>query len=473
MKSLARQIACLAAILLVICLANRLSHGNAYTAFLPVENGAAPVRVVPASGDGIEVGKTRQVRDHVRVDIVPRERGEAEFRVYGVGMPVEKHQLRVGPMMTVYDVSTGGFTGDTVVLLSVTLFFLLVAAIMIWYYVRISGPAFYAYTTIYAAGFSLFALLTGGVMAYVTARHLMNPTDFPMLSAYAVISRAGYHFMIFTAPLVALFAVAMTVSNIALMKHERPRPRNALGILAGLALIGGELLALCLNQGMQRPGSREDLWETLLGVYPTVFVYFECMLIGAIVCGLRAAWHEPAGEWDCVIILGCLFRRDGTLTPLLRGRVDRALEFGRSQAALGKRVVYIPSGGQGADEPMPEARAMANYMLEQGVPEGRIIPEERSRNTYENMTFSKAIIDRIHPGARVMYVTTNYHVFRSGVWSNLAGLHAEGLGSDTRWWYWPNAFMREVAGLMLNRWRQVILLLVILVGFFGLLAALL
>ena len=83
------------------------------------------------------------------------------------------------------------------------------------------------------------------------------------------------------------------------------------------------------------------------------------------------------------------------------------------------------------------------------------------------MQFSKSLIDHEKPGAKVAYATTNYHVFRSGVWANLAGLPAEGVGSRTKWWYWPNAFMRECAGLMLNRIPQELLLLAVMIAFFG------
>ena len=195
------------------------------------------------------------------------------------------------------------------------------------------------------------------------------------------------------------------------------------------------------------------------------------MLIGAAVCGLLAAKHVPSADRDFIIILGCLFRKDGTLTPLLRGRVDRALDFWRDQQAqTGKSAVLVPSGGQGPAEVMPEAEAMRRYLLAQGVTEGMIMAEDRSTNTFQNMAYSKALIDAAHPGARVAFATTNYHVFRSGVWARLAGLEAEGMGSRTRWWYWPNAFMRECAGLLARRWRQELVMVAGMALFFGLLS---
>lgn len=77
----------------------------------------------------------------------------------------------------------------------------------------------------------------------------------------------------------------------------------------------------------------------------------ECFLIGAIICGALAARHVPEGEADYIIILGCAIRKDGTLFPLLRGRVDRALAFAEKQLERsGRAAVFVPSGGQGRNE---------------------------------------------------------------------------------------------------------------------------
>ena len=86
------------------------------------------------------------------------------------------------------------------------------------------------------------------------------------------------------------------------------------------------------------------------------------------------------------------------------------------------------------------------------------------------MLFSQKIIQRMNPDGKALFATTNYHVFRSGLWANQAGLRAEGIGEKTKWWFWPNAFMRECAGLMCRRWKQEILLLVLLVAFFSVLS---
>ncbi|MGN0455632.1 MAG: YdcF family protein [Acutalibacteraceae bacterium] len=82
-----------------------------------------------------------------------------------------------------------------------------------------------------------------------------------------------------------------------------------------------------------------------------------------------------------------------------------------------------------------------------------------STNTLENMKFSKELIG--DNDAKVAFSTTNYHVFRSGIFSNQAKLKAEGIGSKTKWYFWPNAFIREFIGLIVSQNKKIILLAVL------------
>ena len=131
------------------------------------------------------------------------------------------------------------------------------------------------------------------------------------------------------------------------MRHEGFSPKNVLGVGVGLALVAGEVLAFFLySRDISGSEWEVRLWATLCNVYAPAFACFECVLVGAIVCGLKAARHVPAPEADYILILGCKFRRDGTLTPLLRGRVDKAIEFWKRQReTTGREAVLVPSGG--------------------------------------------------------------------------------------------------------------------------------
>ena len=476
MKRAGRQIAACAGILILFCLICRYAFFRSYTAYIPVYGTTEETlrRERPeAVAENAEVAHPGQIQlgdGYIRLPIHPDGRGQTVIEILDRnGEVLITHGLRVGPLGTVFDEQTGGFTGDTAALATVSVFWWLVCAIMAWNYFQNKGPDYYAYSTIYYAGFSLFALVTGILMTEVTVRHLIHPAEYSMFSAYNAINSASLQFMMITLPAVVVFALAMAVSNAALLRHVTPRVQNALGFVISVLLLAGEALGVWFFirdfAGSEWEGRVQSMIEN---IYATAFVYFECMLMGSVICGIRAARRLPAPDQDAIIILGCWFRKDGTLPPLLRGRVDRALAFWRAQIAeTGKEAILVPSGGQGRDEPMAEAEAMRRYLTEQQVPERLIFPETRSKNTYENMAFSKEIIDAQRPGAKVVYATTNYHVFRSGVWAGMAGLRAEGIGGKTRWWFWPNAFMRECAGLLQKRWKQELAGMALLMLFFG------
>ena len=168
--------------------------------------------------------------------------------------------------------------------------------------------------------------------------------------------------------------------------------------------------------------------------------------------------------------VSCL--EDGA-APCERASECRTLEFWRGQKKkTGREARFIPSGGQGENETMPEAEAIRQYLLREGIDDRLILKEDASKNTWQNMTNSKGIIQETG-GGKTIFATTNYHVFRSGLWARQAGLNAEGIGSKTIWWFWPNAFMRETMGLLQKRWKQEILLLIVLIVFFGVLSLIL
>ena len=69
------------------------------------------------------------------------------------------------------------------------------------------------------------------------------------------------------------------------------------------------------------------------------------------------------------------------------------------------------------------------------------------------MVFSKKIADELVENANITFSTTNYHIFRSGMFSAKAGMKAHGIGAKTRWYFWPNAQMREFIGLLASEWK--------------------
>ena len=481
MRKAAKQIAASAVLLLVLCVLCRFVFFNQFSIYIPLPEEAAgnsaqtEMQPQVENPEVLQTGEIEYGPGYARIRIYPEARGETDV-IFGTDtISGDYHFMKVGRLRTVYDLNTGNFTGDSAVLIGVTLFWLLVGAIMVWHFFQAKGTAFYDYGTIYYAGFFLFALATGLTMLSVTVSHILHPENYSMYSAYNAICSASTNYMMMSTPVLLLFAGAVIISNIALLRHERPRPQNVLGLLVGVLLVIGEAIGWYLFtrdfMGSEWEG-RID--RTLKNTYATAFIYCQCMLTGAVICGFKAARHVPAADKDYIIILGCWFRKDGTLPPLLKGRADRALEFSRMQLEeSGKEAVFIPSGGQGRDEPKPEAEAIRQYLLSRGIEDRRILPEDKSGNTLENMTFSGRIIRESGTDGKTVFATSSYHVFRSGLWARQSGLAAEGIGSRTKWWFWPNAFIRETAGLLQKRWKQELLFLVILIVFFGILSIIL
>ena len=82
------------------------------------------------------------------------------------------------------------------------------------------------------------------------------------------------------------------------------------------------------------------------------------------------------------------------------------------------------------------------------------------------MAFARGVIER-HAGCdvgelKVGFSTTNYHVFRGYVCAHRAGMAVEGLGAKTKAYFWPNAFLREFAGLLVAQWRGILQTFVLL-----------
>ena len=102
---------------------------------------------------------------------------------------------------------------------------------------------------------------------------------------------------------------------------------------------------------------------------------------------------------------------------------------------------------------------MRRYLADRGVPAERMLLEDRSTDTEENMRFSKELILTRDPSARTAFSTTNYHVFRSGLKARRVKLRALGMGCRTKWYFWPNAAVREFVGLLTqHRGKQALIL---------------
>lgn len=305
-------------------------------------------------------------------------------------------------------------------------------------------------------------LLFNSVFLIVCTRFLLTiPLDTAVDFTYFYESLLAFPrtFSYYAFFVILFICVLLGISNVELIRHEGFRLHNALSLLVA-GLYGGGTMAVYLIADKLYESifvplglSTNPVFIVLSTVIPLflllVLCYFECILAGTGILGWIAARAVPAYDKDYIIILGCSIDKRGGLLPLLRGRVNRAVRFAWEQEiATGKALRYVPSGGQGPNEIMSEGSAMGFYLMTHGAEEYEVIPEKQSRNTWENFCFSKKLIEEMTPHPKVAFATTNYHILRSGILANKAGLDAQGIAGDTKWYFWPNGFVREFFGIL-------------------------
>lgn len=331
----------------------------------------------------------------------------------------------------------------------------------------------YSYNTIYYIGFFLFLLSVFVTHMILTVRLVREPDLYlgqNFAQILSLLTNSARTYMILSLPFILVFSLALCISNLSLLRHEGKRLVNILGILLALLLVGGEAFLLCFDADVSGSATQilvHDLFSNLLA---SLYLYGECMVIGTMITGALVSRHNPEYNKDFVIILGCSLLRDGSPTPLLRGRIHRAIAFSKEQKAqTGKDLIFVTSGGKGSDERNSESAAMKAYLLQQGIPADRILEEDQSTNTYENMKFSKAKILERKPQAKIAFSTTNFHVFRSGLYARKLKMRAEGMGAKTKWYFWPNAAVREFIGLLKDHKRKQVIIIGSIVVIYGLL----
>lgn len=176
----------------------------------------------------------------------------------------------------------------------------------------------------------------------------------------------------------------------------------------------------------------------LLTIFLLIFIVTEAVIIGY-------GSKEPKPNADYVLVLGAQVK--GTrLTYVLQARLDTAYEY----AVDNPESMVIVSGGQGPGEDVTEAYAMAEYLKAKGLDESRLILEDQSTNTHENIEFSKKLMDSTD--AKVVLVTNHFHVYRGvGVAKKQGLINVEGLGAPTKWYTIPNQYVREAFAVIMYK----------------------
>lgn len=160
----------------------------------------------------------------------------------------------------------------------------------------------------------------------------------------------------------------------------------------------------------------------------------------------NAGRSTAAGKTDVLLILGARVRGEA-VSLSLRDRLEEGLAYLKKYP----QTPVLLSGGQGPGESLSEAAAMKKYLTDRGVPSGQILLEDRSTDTFENVTFSKELLEKngYNPeSTAIALVTNDFHMLRAKLLAKRAGLHVTGLSARTPEYTIPKAYTREFAALI-------------------------
>ena len=186
-------------------------------------------------------------------------------------------------------------------------------------------------------------------------------------------------------------------------------------------------------------------------------IFTVCLCIGLILAGiteaiiLKASFGDPEAHCDYMVVLGAKVRTSGPSVSLW-DRIYAARDYMEAHP----EVIAVVSGGQGVDEPMSEAQAMYEKLVELGINPERIWVEDQASSTWANLNYSLDLIEA-KTGTRpdtLGVVSSEYHMYRASLQAKDCGVAFVGIPAKTsRLSQAINHFMREIAGV----WHYMIL----------------
>jgi uncharacterized SAM-binding protein YcdF (DUF218 family) len=251
-----------------------------------------------------------------------------------------------------------------------------------------------------------------------------------------------------------LVASYLVLNGITMVRRESMRLGNLLSLLAGIgmfALVGLVVIDVVVIAIGRTHYIALDVFNAFTSMVLLLSGYISFLLVSYVSYAFVYGRITALRGADFVVVLGSGLIGGDRVPPLLASRLERGRQVHQALVARRKTSpMLIVSGGKGADERVSEAEAMASYLIERGVPADSVTREDQSRTTEENLTFSKAIMERSRPRYRCIVVTSNFHVFRAAIIARRLGVNGQVTGAPTAGYYWPSATLREFIAVFLS-----------------------
>ena len=247
---------------------------------------------------------------------------------------------------------------------------------------------------------------------------------------------------------IALSTIYLLFNGRQMIVYEGRRLANLLSLLYGLAVI----LAFALHFLPTHPVIRWISGALDFTVFYGSFLYLSHWLY-SIFYNNWPLGYEP----DYIIVLGSGLIGD-KVPPLLAQRLDKAYTVYEN---YDRKPTIIVSGGQGSDEVIPEGLAMARYLENKGIDRDKLLMEQESRTTFENLTFSRKLME--DKDAKVLVVTNSFHALRAGIYMKRIKMKGRSIGSRTAAYFMPSALIREDIALAKMFWKTHAILLSLII----------
>ena len=304
------------------------------------------------------------------------------------------------------------------------------------------------------------------ILSYISLSHLFYKNGYENIQlAFYVVAFVLLPFLIF------LSGIFLIYNGVILLKREGRSKANYLSTLFGIVI----LLFFALMSF--RLGGRHELFYTnhflniLFAFIAYSYFIFGFAFVAFMLFSILYLFIPKKKHYDFIIIHGAGLLGGERVTPLLKRRIDKAVEA--YHKSKNSNIKIIASGGQGADEKISEAQAIYNYIIEEtDVSKESVLLEDKSRTTYENLLFSKEIGEQLVENPCFLFVTNDYHVFRTSTYARKLNMKGDGLGCRTAGYYIPSAFIREYVALCVKmKWLflafYVPILVIILLAYKG------
>lgn len=199
------------------------------------------------------------------------------------------------------------------------------------------------------------------------------------------------------------------------------------------------LLANC-RSFFTKKGTRKKI-NMLYNAVIAIFVLFLCWLAFVSFKIFTVDYQAPPKD-TTVIVLGARVYEDH-VSLSLKNRLDTAYQY----LVENSGAKCIVTGGQGGDEPRTEASAAMEYLEDKGISSGRILLEDKSTTTLENLRFSKEILAQNKMEATVVVVTQGFHQFRASSMARDEGYRVYSLKCKTDPILFPTYYSRELMAI--------------------------